>query len=270
MSDIVLADLLRTGRLVEFVRRAGARRGHGWKYLARAGVLPLLPEAVVRAGERLAGRRIPRHFMERPMAPWIRGEFTAAHGLRERDLGVLRAARGESLAQTENILFVTAPAWSWAGGYMRSVLLQEGIEARSPLLDLRVVEFALSRPVTERTDWVETKILLRQAMQGLLPANVLAPRARRTGSTAGFSRLRMREAYPALLKRLFAEPLRLAELGIVDSRALRAAADRWTRAGRRIGPRRAVRHDASRVLVAGPRGGAGPGRFPPRTTKCLC
>jgi asparagine synthetase B (glutamine-hydrolysing) len=114
---------------------------------------------------------------------------------------------------------------------MRGVLLQEGVEARSPLLDLRVVEFALRRPVAERADWMETKILLRRAMHGLLPESVLAPRPRRTGSTAGFSRRRMREAYPALLKRLFGEPLRLAELGIVDGAALRAAAVRWSDGG---------------------------------------
>jgi len=227
VSDVVLADLLRTGRWVEFVRRAKSRRSAGWKYVARAGVLPLLPDGVVRSVERIAGRRLPRHYMEHPANPWVRQDFMSAHALRDRALASLRATRGASLAQTENMLYVSAPAWGWAGGYMRSVLLQEGVEARSPLLDVRIVEFALSRPVSERTDWAETKILLRRAMDGLLPREVLAPRAQRTGSTAGFSRRRMREAYPALLKRLFAQPLRLAELGVVDPAALKAAADRW-------------------------------------------
>ncbi len=205
VSDVVLADLLRTGHLLEFARLARSRRRAGWKYLARAGVLPLVPDAVLRAGELVAGRRIPRHYMEHPAAPWMRPKFMATHGLRDRALATLRATRGASLAQTENMLYVSAPAWSWAGGYMRGVLLQEGVEARSPLLDRRVVEFALARPVAERTDGVETKILLRRAMAGLLPESVLAPRSRRTGSTAGFSRRRMREAYPALLQRLFSE-----------------------------------------------------------------
>jgi asparagine synthase (glutamine-hydrolysing) len=231
VSDVVLADLLRTGHLVEFARLALSRRRAGWKYLARAGVLPLLPDAVLRASERIAGRRIPRHYMEHPAAPWMRPNFVAAHGLRDRALATLRSTRGASLAQTENMLYVSAPAWGWAGGYMRGVLLQEGVEVRSPLLDLRVVEFALARPVAERTDGVETKILLRRAMAGLLPESVLAPRAHRTGSTAGFSRRRMREAYPALFDRLFAQPLRLAELGIVDQAALKAAADRWATSG---------------------------------------
>ena len=231
VSDVILADLLRTGRLIEFARRARSRRGMGWKYIAKAGVLPLLPDALMRGGERVTGRRIPRHYMEHRAADWVRGDFAAAHGLRDRALATLRSSPGESLAQSENILYVDAPLWGWAGAYMRGVLLQEGVEARSPLLDLRVVEFALRRPVAERADWKETKILLRSAMKGLLPESVLAPRARRTGSTAGFSRRRMREAYPALLKRLFEQPLRLADLGIVEASALRATADRWASAG---------------------------------------
>lgn len=228
VSDVILADFLRHGHLADFSRQAWSRRQFGWRYLARSGVLPLLPDAFVRSAERVTGRRIPRHYMEHAPVPWVRQEFISAHGLREQALSTLRSERAASLAQTENILFVTAPAWGWAGGYMRGMLLQEGVEARSPLLDLRIVEFALRRPVSERFAGAETKILLRRAMEGLLPAGVLAPRARRTGSTAGFSRRRMREEYPALLRALFSEPLRLADLGVVDTSALRAAADRWT------------------------------------------
>lgn len=228
VSDVILADLLRHGHLAEFSRQAWSRRQFGWRYLARSGVLPLLPDVLVRTAEQVTGHRIPRHYMEHPPVPWVRRDFIAAHGLREQALATLRSERAPSLAQTENILYVTAPAWGWAGGYMRGMLLQEGVEARSPLLDLRIVEFALKRPVSERFAGAETKILLRRAMDGLLPAPVLAPRARRTGSTAGFSRRRMREEYPALLRALFAEPLRLADLGVVDPAALRAAADRWT------------------------------------------
>jgi len=227
VSDVVMADHLRRGEIRRLARRARSRRGQGWKYLARAGILPLLPEALVRGGERIVGRRLPWHYMEMPPAPWLRPEFARSHDLRRRDLDVLNSVRAESHAQAENVLYVTAPAWSWAGAYMRSRLLQEGIEARSPLLDIRIVEFALSRPVSERSDGAETKILLRRAMEGLLPSAVLAPRTRRTGVTSGFSSRRMRESYPALLKQFFAEPLRIADLGIVDPGRLREGAERW-------------------------------------------
>ena len=97
---------------------------------------------------------------------------------------------------------------------------------RSPLLDLRLVEFALKRPISERASPGETKTLLRKSMHGLLPASVLAPRKYRTGMTYGFSNLRMREAYPALVAQLLSRPLRLAELGMVEPAKLRAAAER--------------------------------------------
>jgi asparagine synthase (glutamine-hydrolysing) len=231
VSDVILADLLANGRVLEFARRASARRSQGLKYLAWMGILPLLPETFVRAMERVAGRRFPRHYMEHPSATWVRDDFAAAHSLRDRALATLRAPSNGSLAQAENILYITHPAWGWAGSYMRGVLLQQGVEVRSPLLDLRVVEFALRRPVAERADRVETKILLRRAMAGLLPESVLAARPYRTGVTSGFSRRRMREAYPALLEQLFAKPLRLADLGIVEEAALRTAAGRWLNQG---------------------------------------
>ncbi len=57
-------------------------------------------------------------------------------------------------------------------------------------------------------------------MNNLLPPAVLAPRPTRTGVTYGYSRMWMRERYPALFRDLFREPLILEELGIVDPTAL--------------------------------------------------
>ena len=227
VSDIVLADLLRTGHGLGFASRARSRWHLGWRHVVRLGVLPLVPDPVIRLGEHALGRRIPRHYLERSMTDWVDREFAAEWRLRERDLGLLRTARGRNRAQAEGQLYLTLPVWSWGSAFMRGVLLEEGIEVRSPLLDLRVAEFALGRPVAERWDGRETKILLRRAMRGLVPEEVLAPRRYRTGATVGFSRARMREAYPGLIAKLFAEPLVLEALGIVDARDLRAAADRY-------------------------------------------
>jgi asparagine synthase (glutamine-hydrolysing) len=225
VSDVFLADLLRTGRWVELARVGRSRWERGWRHLARAGVLPLLSPSVVRIGERALGRRFPRHYLERSPTTWVRPEFMASHHLRERDLDVLAEVGARSLAHTESLLYLTLPVWGWGGSFMRGPLLQEGVEVRSPLLDLRVVDFALRRPIAERANGSDTKVLLRRAMTGLLPPEVLAPRAYRTGMTIGFSRRKMSESYPGLIARLFSEPLRLVELGIVDPAALRSAAD---------------------------------------------
>ena len=207
-----------------------------WSARDRAGVggicsaldvLPFVPDSVVRAGEKILGRKFPRHYLERSHTAWVRPEFVTQYRLRERDLEVLESLRAETLAHTESMLYLTMPVWGWGGSFMRGSLLQEGVEVRSPLLDLRIVEFALRRPVAERADGTETKLLLRSAMKGLLPEPVLAPRTHRTGVTVGFSTQRMRQAYPGLIAQLFAEPLRLAELGVVDPAVLRSAADRY-------------------------------------------
>lgn len=227
VSDVILADLLRRGHWITFGRLARKRRAAGWKYLVRLGLLPLVPDSVIRAGERFLGRRIPRHYLERSLADWIRPEFASEHDLRERDLSVLRSSLRSSLAHSETVFYLTMPNFGWGGAYMRGALLDEGVEARSPLLDPNVVEFATRRPVAERYDGKETKLLLRRAMQGLLPETVLAPRSYRTGLTVGFSRMRMREAYPGLLAQVLSGPLRLEELGVVDARRLRAGADRY-------------------------------------------
>ncbi|HVX39497.1 MAG TPA: asparagine synthase-related protein [Gemmatimonadaceae bacterium] len=225
VSDIVLADLLRDGRWLAAVRHTRAR-GHGWRHLVRLGVAPLLPTTLLNTAERVLGRDLPRHYLERRVASWMRRDFVDAYQLRERDLDVLTSVRGESFAHNESMLFLTLPMWSWGASYMHGPLLQEGVEPRSPLLDRRVVEFALSRPVAERASARETKILLRRAMRGLLPEHVLEPRPHRTGTTVGFSRMRMREAYPRLVARLFAQPLRLADYGMVEPSILRDEADR--------------------------------------------
>src|SRR5690606_32007881 len=107
--------------------------------------------------------------------------------------------------------------------------LREGVEVRSPLSDRRVIEFAVSRPWWERSSGKETKRLLRRAMHGLLPEEVLAPRPYRTGITGGYSHRWMVEVLLGLLERTMREPLVLEELGIVRAEELRRACAEYPR-----------------------------------------
>ena len=52
------------------------------------------------------------------------------------------------------------------------VLAEHGLEYRSPLLRLNVVEFGLAIPEDQRWRGAETKFVLRQAMKGLLPEKI--------------------------------------------------------------------------------------------------
>jgi len=61
-------------------------------------------------------------------------------------------------------------------------------------------------------------------MRGLLPPGVLATRPRRTGTSESYMRDAARRAYPGLVAEL-SRDTRLADLGIVEPRAWREAAD---------------------------------------------
>ena len=103
--------------------------------------------------------------------------------------------------------------------------LATGVSLRFPLYDARVIALAAGRPRAERAAMGESKRLLRRAMQGALPTEVLAPRPYRTGTTTTYWRSAVRTCGAALFDAAFADPL-LAELGVVDPVRLRAAAAR--------------------------------------------
>lgn len=81
--------------------------------------------------------------------------------------------------------------------YFRLSLLH-GIEQRSPLYDLRLLRFAATRPRRERQYGGDYKLLLRRAMEGLLPESVTGPRKGPTGFAGGYLERAFREAIPQL------------------------------------------------------------------------
>jgi asparagine synthase (glutamine-hydrolysing) len=126
--------------------------------------------------------------------------------------------------------FLASPTFPRAFQCLSTFALEAGVELRSPLYDRRIVEFASGRPREERNTGRETKRLLRRAMQGLLPDDVLAPRPFRTGITTAYSDRKMRESWPRLMQPL-KDSLRLEELGIVDRRALERGWSEFERTG---------------------------------------
>jgi asparagine synthetase B (glutamine-hydrolysing) len=62
------------------------------------------------------------------------------------------------------------PAIAW---WERHATLPNRVESRSPLWDLRVIEFVLSTPEWVHRSSGRTKVILREAMEGRLPLEVL-------------------------------------------------------------------------------------------------
>ena len=232
VSPIYLADLVERGRVGEAAAewRARGLAREGVRAFVRWGLQPLLAPWLLHAVGTLRGGRPLRPYQERRLPPWIRADFARRHGLAALAQPTLRRQPGESRSALESRWYLTTPYAPAIFSTLSGIALADGLEIRSPLYDGRVIALAASRPREERSAGGETKRLLRAAGRGLLPDEVLAPRRRRTGLTSQYFRRSMRRELPALARSLFAAPV-LADLGIVDPRALREAADTYLRDG---------------------------------------
>ena len=231
MTPIYLADLFRTGRWLALARELRALQVRDYRYLFRLTVAPVLPAPLlglaraVRGGRPLAG----------PSAAWIPTWITprCAARLAERLECNTPVRRDGSFTDHELELFLTSPTVTRARARLSALALEQGLEARFPLYDARIVALAATRPRDERRSGRETKTLLRAALRGLLPDSVLAPRPNRTGVTDDYIRTAMRGSYLGLLDDVLNGPVLLAELGIVEPDAWRRAAhacmhDAWS------------------------------------------
>jgi asparagine synthase (glutamine-hydrolysing) len=229
VSDIFLSDLFRAGRWSSVAREWRTKGGRGRGTLFDWVIAPALPTPMKVAATSLLGRRAADDFV-RPVPPWIRRDFVSRHQLVERELRFMPRPSGYRGWRWEAHFFLAAPVFPRAFQCLAGLALDAGVELRSPLYDRRVAEFACARPREERNGGRETKRLLRSAMRGLLPNEVLAPRPRRTGITTAYSDRRMREQFPVLLAR-YGEMQALADLGIVEPSQIRSSWDEYCRSG---------------------------------------
>jgi len=214
VSDVYLADLIREGRLLRLFRewmhpRWRGRRGRaffGW------ALQPGWPRLL--GGRRWQGRAGGPAHLDRPLPPWLRGDFVTRHDLARRSAAPPRRP-GQAFAGYELDWYLTHPSFPALAALVAEVGARTGVEVRSPLLDRRVVEFAARRPVSDRACRGETKRLLRRAMRGLVPPAVLAPRPVRTGITSGLFERNLRQHGPEHLRAMMQDS-RLASAGIVE------------------------------------------------------
>jgi len=236
-SRIYLSDLFRTGRWRELEREWRSEGGSRLRAIARLVILPTLPAPLRHAISIARGNpELRRTGFERTPPPWFRADFLKAHHVVERECRRVPRFPGYSLAAREAAWELTRPVFGRMAAYFSSFALDAGVELRSPLCDERLARFAATRPVSDRRSGGETKRLLRRAMTGLLPADILAPRRFRTGIPSRY----LTNGVRALVERVPGEILRaplLADLGIVEPAAMERA---WTDCVRRDDARSAV------------------------------
>ena len=161
--------------LADVVQRYGWRAG--WRSLRRTGahlgmpvapfVVPtlrlLLPTSTKRAVKRWLGRELPE---------WMRLDFARRSGVLDR---VRRAEsrRGFStMSQELDYRHFTTGRLNSMLGYFDRVAATHGFEFRHPFFDPSLVRFAVLAPPEHKVRDGETKVLLRQAMEGILPEAV--------------------------------------------------------------------------------------------------
>lgn len=224
VSDIYLADLFAWGRWIELARQWRGRGGRGLRNFYRWAVRPALPPALQR-GIAVVRRRHPPHDHLHRAAPfWFRRAFLDAHGVMEREISARPPLPRASRVLHETHAYVRFPYFSRILSQLRDFAQQEGVALRSPLLDARVVAWALRRPWSERADRAESKVALRAAMDGLLPPQVLAPRTHRTGITSAYFLRQLRGPGRVLVEGLL-DDSHLASMGMIDLRLTRRAWD---------------------------------------------
>lgn len=222
VSDAYLAELFRRGQWISAARQWRGRGGRGarnfWRHVARPSLPPAIPAAIAR----LRGMGPPAPRFHRPPSPWIPHRTLAALGVLERDDALRPALPAGDLVLEEAHAFLRFPYFARILATLHGLALDEGVEVRSPLLDARIVDWAVRRPWSERADRNETKRALRAAMRGLLPESVLAPRPHRTGVTSAYFLRQLRAIGRPLIDDLLRES-RLASLGIIDPARLSRA-----------------------------------------------
>jgi asparagine synthase (glutamine-hydrolysing) len=206
-STAHLADSLRGGRLLEAIRcaRADSTLLHGEgpaAALFNGGVRPLVPSRIRRALSPLLRRSVAPGFMSIA--------FARRAGLRER----LRAPEWTPPYATfaqRGVYASALTAWSiHAGEITERGAVACGIEERHPFTDRRLVEFCLALPEDQRWRGTTLKVVLREAMRGLVPESV-----RVRSEQPDLSFLHMEALGVAGGERIF-DNLRIAELGWVD------------------------------------------------------
>jgi asparagine synthase (glutamine-hydrolysing) len=108
--------------------------------------------------------------------------------------------------------------------YLRRLGASMGLAVHAPFLDADVIRATLSVPALARTEPWSYKPLLREAMAGLVPAEVLS---RRTKGDYSAEDYRGARSSAGALRGLLRDS-RLADLGVIESGAVESVIDRMT------------------------------------------
>ena len=228
VSGIFLGDLLRRGQWAALARelRALGFRPQGARPLFYWAVTPNLPPFLLRLARWLRGGTALKQHLQRSAPSWLVASPALAADLEARQWQFANRRPGESLASAETAWYLQTSLGQQMVSSVGEITLDGGVELRSPMYDRRVLELMSRRPREDRYSMAENKRLLRQALEGLLPADHLAPRHNRTGLPGGYLAEVLPRVLPDWLARVGGS-LRLADLGLVEPREVQQSLNRY-------------------------------------------
>lgn len=230
VSGIFLGDLIRRGQLLVLFRelRALGFRARGLRAAFHWAVKPNVPPPLLRfAGWLRGGKRLRQH-LQRAVPEWLAADPAFVADLYERQWQFHRRRPGESFASAEASWYLHTGSGQRIISTLGAFTVAHGVEPRSPMYDMRVLELMARRPREDRYALAENKRLLRRSLHSLLPAGHLAPRRDRTGLPGGYLAEALPRALPAWWARL-GRSFVLADVGLVSPKALERTLDRYLR-----------------------------------------
>lgn len=226
-SQAYLADLFVRLQWREVRASMAAHGYHGLRGVVRWCVMPWLPQHTFEWIQTVRGRGDAMQ-TGLNVPPWLATRWKTDPGLRERrDLEPARRFL-ESPSRYESRWYVETPYFPRSVSWASAVALESGVDMRSPLLDKRIIEFAASRPVSERGYRGEGKRVLRESVRSLIPDSVTAHRPVKTGIPRGYLHRRMKAGFREALKRVFSQhSSALVEAGLLDAEGLRRSTEEY-------------------------------------------
>jgi asparagine synthase (glutamine-hydrolysing) len=207
LSPSVAADLIWSGQIQAglsiILEWSIGTRSSFWRSLREHAIEPLGPR----------GYRMKRAQAERPS--WIDAEFANRTSFDDKGVAFRTTDHRRGEAYDSTIRHYLGRMSAMLPHWKRS----DHLVVRHPFLDVELVEFVLSLPLRFRTDFTNSKALLREAGKGILPESI------RTRKSKGTLEPRYRWAFQneAAVLQTMARRSVLADLGCVDRKALGAA-----------------------------------------------
>ncbi|MEW6754371.1 MAG: lasso peptide isopeptide bond-forming cyclase [Candidatus Latescibacterota bacterium] len=197
-------------------RRVGARpRRIVWEF----GFRPLVPHAVLRLW-RSVGRRQPAW-----VAAGVNPEFARRLHLGERLDRLERRETSGWTAAADHRAGLLSPLFPYALELADKAAASFHLEPRYPFFDRRLIEFCLGLPAEQKLHQGWTRLVMRRAMEGILPPQVQW-RPYKANLSPNFTR-RFHEREQPLVERVLADAKELEPF--VDLRAVRQACQRFMR-----------------------------------------